>query len=171
MNKSIIKGAKKIACIAVMSATLIIGKFVLSFIPNVEVVTTLVICYAVVFGFDSVFATLVFCIIDNFIYPPSIDVTISYFLYWNLLAIISATLSRLNVNNKNAYLVLGIIMTFLFGVITSFFYSLFFGTPFFAIYLSGLVYYAIHMVSTLVFMLVGYTQLIKVLNRIKAKII
>ncbi len=169
MNKSIKNSAKVVARIALMSASLVAGKFALSFIPNVEVVTTLIIVYGVVFGYESVFATLIFCTLDIFIYPPSLDVIISYYIYFDLLAIISATMSNLEVENKYAYLVLGVFMTALFGVITSFFYSLLFGAPFFAVYLAGLLFYAVHIISTLVFMLVGFTPLVKILTKIKNK--
>ena len=48
-SSRIIFTAKKIAIIALMSSLLIVGKFTLSFIPNVEVVTTLVVCFSFVF--------------------------------------------------------------------------------------------------------------------------
>ncbi len=169
MNKTVKNSARTVARIALMSASLVAGKFALSFVPNVEVVTALIIVYGVVFGYESVFATLVFCTLDIFIYPPSLDVIISYYLYFDLLAIISATMSNLGVLNKYAYLALGVLMTALFGVITSAFYSLLFGTPFFAVYLSGLLFYAVHIISTLVFMLVGFTPLKNVLTKIKNK--
>ena len=170
MKVGFINGAKQIARIAVMSATLIVGKFALSFIPNIEVVTTLVIVYAFVFKYDCVFATLVFCTADAFIYPPTIDVIVSYFIYWNLLSILVSTLSELKVKNFSVYLVVGLIMTALFGVITSLLYSLFYGVNFFAIYVAGLYFYALQLVSTLVFMLVGFKPLTKVLLKIKQKI-
>ena len=160
------KSAKDIAYIAIMSAILIVGKFTLSFIPNVEIVTTLIICFSVVFKFKTVLATLIFCTLDIIIYPPSIDVIVSYFIYWNLLSIIASLMSFLNVKNKNAYIILGIVMTLLFGVITSLSFSLFFKTPFIAVYLAGLIFYAIQIVSTLVFMLIGFNPIIKILNKI-----
>ncbi|MBO5889141.1 MAG: hypothetical protein J6Q58_03270 [Clostridia bacterium] len=167
MNNKIVGSAKKIARIGVMSATLIVGKFALSFIPNVEVITTLIIVYGVVFGFESVFATLIFCTADVFIYPPSLDVIISYYVYFNSLSLLSATLSGIGIKNKSCYLAIAIVMTVLFGVITSFFYSLLFSVNFFGVYLAGLLYYAIHVVSTVVFMSVGFTPLKKILTKIK----
>ncbi len=169
MNNKVKNSAKVIARIALMSASLVAGKFALSFIPNVEVVTTLIIVYGVVFGFESVFATIVFCTLDIFIYPPSLDVIISYYIYFDLLAIISATMSNLGVKNKYVYLSLGVIMTALFGVITSAFYSLFFGTPFFAVYVAGLLYYAIHIIANVIFISIGFTPLKKVLTKVKNK--
>ena len=167
MERKFFNSAKRIARVAVMSATLIVGKFMLAFIPNIEVVTTLVVVFAFVFKYECVFATLVFCTADAFIYPPTIDVIISYFIYWNLLSILVATLSELKVEKFSVYLVVGLIMTALFGVITSLLYSLFYGVNFFAIYVAGLYFYALQIVSTLVFMLVGFKPLTKVLLKIK----
>ena len=72
--------AKRLALAGMMAALLIVGKYVLSFIPNVEVVTTLIICYSCIFGFDGVIATLIFCTADIFLYPPSLDVIVSYYI-------------------------------------------------------------------------------------------
>ena len=166
----IIFTAKKIALIALMASMLIVGKFALSFIPNVEVVTTLVICFAFVFKFDSVFATLVFCTADVLIYPPSLDVVISYFLYWNLLSLMIATMSSLNVKNEWVYFIVSLIMTLIFGVITSFFFSLLFKVNFFAVYIAGVYFYLIQIISTTVFMLVAFKPLTNTLEKIKSRI-
>ena len=164
------KGGKDVAITAVISAILVVSKFALSFIPNVEVVTTLVICFTFVFGFKGVFATFIFCTADILIYPPSIDVIISYYIYWDLLALIVVAFREFGVKNKNAYLILGLVMTLIFGAITSFFNHLFYGTPFLAVYLAGIYFYAIQLVSTLVFLGVGFTPIVKVLSRIEDKI-
>lgn len=169
-ENKIIFTAKKIAIISLTSAILIVSKFALSFIPNVEVVTTLIICFAFVFKYDSIFSTIVFCTADILIYPPSIDVIISYYIYWNLLSLIVATLSSLNIKNEWIYFTLSLIMTLLFGVITSFFFSLFYGVNFLAVYIAGVYFYLIHLISTTVFMLVAFNILTKTLENIKKKI-
>ena len=167
MKIDVKKGGKDLAFIAIMASLLIVGKFALSFIPNIEVVTTLVICFGVLFEFKILFATLVFCVVDIFIYPPSLDVIISYFIYWNLLSIIVSSLSYLKIENFNVYLIIGVSMTAFFGVITSFTTSVIMGLPFYAVYVSGLLYYALHVVSTLAFMLVGFKPIVKVLKNVE----
>ena len=164
-----VNSAKRIAFAGVMGATLVASKFALSFIPNVEVVTTLLVSFSFVFGFDGVVASLIFCTADVIIYPPSIDVIVSYYVYFNGLAILVAVLKELGVKNNLTYYILSVVSTAIFGVITSLFYSLFFGTPFIAIYLSGIVYYAIHVVSTAVFMFVGFKPVTNVLTKIKSR--
>ena len=152
-----------------MSATLIVGKFALSFIPNVEVVTLFIVLYSYVFGFESVFSTLVFCLVDTIIYPPSLDVVISYFIYFNLLAVIVATISSLNVKNQLVFIVVGTAMTAIFGVITSFFTSLIMSVNFAPVYLAGLYFYGIHVVSNAVILTFGFKPLSNVLLKIKTR--
>lgn len=162
-----LKSAKRLAFAGVMGALLVVGKFALSFIPNVEVVTTLLVAYCFVFGFDGVVSSLIFCTLDVIIYPPSIDVIVSYYIYWNLMAITVAVLKELGVKSFVPHFVTACVYTLLFGVLTSFFNSLFFGVPFGAVYVAGLYFYAIHLVSTTVFMLIGFKPITKLLERIK----
>lgn len=157
--------SKTIAQIAVMAALLIIGKFALQFVPNIEVVTTFVMVFAYVFGYKTIFATLVFCAIDTILYPLSLDVTVSYFIYWNLLAAVTAAARKLGAESLVVYLVIGLVMTFFFGVLTSFFYYLFFSVSFWAVYAAGLVFYVLHMFSTFVFLTVGFRPLTSTLNK------
>ena len=61
--------AKDIAYASVLSAVLIAGKFALSFLPNVEMISAIIILATIYFGIKiSLPAVLVFCIIDAFIY-------------------------------------------------------------------------------------------------------
>ena len=83
------------------------------------------------------------------------------------MAITIATLSKLKVKNFIPHFVTACVYTLLFGVITSFFNSLFFGVPFGAVYVAGLYFYAIHLVSTAVFMIIGFKPVTKVLEKIK----
>ena len=66
-NKGVI-GAKNVALIGIMAATIECGKLVLSFLPNVEVVTLLCAIYGYVFGWLGVVATLVFVCVEPLIW-------------------------------------------------------------------------------------------------------
>ena len=163
------KSAKRIAFSGVMGALLVVGKFALSFIPNVEVVTTLLVSFCFVFGFDGVVASLIFCTADVILYPPSLDVIVSYYIYWNLLAITVACLKELSVKNFIPYFITATLFTLFFGVLTSLFTSIFYGVNFIGVYLSGLYFYAIHLVSTAIFMIIGFKPVTKTLISIKEK--
>ena len=159
--------AKALVETAVMSAMLVAGKLALSFIPNVEVVTTLVIVFGVSFGFKAVAATLIFCTADMFLYAFSIDVAIAYFIYWDALAATAAIMSRLGIKAGYAYLILAFVGTLTFGVLTTLTFSLIYSAPFAPVYVAGLPFYAAQLLSSLVFMSVGFAPLCRVLCRIR----
>ena len=149
-----------------MSAMLVGGKLALSFIPNVEVVTTLTIVFGACFGFRAVPASLVFCTADMFLYAFSLDVAVSYYVYWPLLCLSAAVLSALKAKSLYVYLILALAGTLFFGVLTSLVFSLFYSVPFVPVYVAGLPFYAMQLVSALVFMLAGFDPLSKVLKKI-----
>lgn len=165
-NGKKVSPARAITETAVMSAMLVIGKLALSFIPNVEVVTTLTILFGVCFGLRAVAASVVFCTADMFLYAFSLDVAISYYLYWPLLCLSAAVLSALKVKSLYVYLIVALIGTLFFGLLTSLVFSLLYGVPFIPVYVAGLPFYAFQLVSSLVFMLVGFNPLTKVLKKL-----
>ncbi len=158
---------QKIASIAFMSAMLIGGKFALSFVPNVEVVTLFTVVFSYVFGYMTMIATFVFCTIDFLIYPTSIDVIIAYYIYWQLLAYVVA-LCRKKVSSPAFYTAVAVLGTFVFGVLTTATCAIFYKVNFFMWYASGIVFFAIHMISALVTVGVGFRPLTGVLSRLNA---
>ena len=60
--------AKGIALVGIMAATLECAKLVLSFLPNIEVVTLLCALYGYVFGIYGVIAVAVFVCIEPLIW-------------------------------------------------------------------------------------------------------
>lgn len=170
-NNPILVSSRHIVLVAMMSATLVAGKFALSFIPNVEIVTSLIIIYAFVFRWDAVGATLIFCTLDIILYPPSLDVVISYYIYWDALCLAVITLRSLGVTGEIPYLVTGIVMTALFGLLTTLMSHIVFGIPYWPMYLAGIPFYVTQILSTLVFMLFGFKPLTKLLTRLNASFI
>ena len=79
---------KDIALIGVMVATLEAAKLALSFLPNVELVTFLIILYTLFLGPKIIFALPIFILIEGFLYGFGIW-WIGYFYVWPLLALIT----------------------------------------------------------------------------------
>lgn len=165
-----VTASKHITLIAVCAATLVVGKLALSFIPNIEVVTTLIVVYAYVFGCDALGATTVFCALDIIIYPPSLDVIISYFIYWNALAGVIILIKALGANREYAFIAAAVAMTALFGLLTSFMAHVVLGLPFLPTYLAGIPFYVAQIISTLVFMSVGFNPLRRCLEKVRTGI-
>ena len=109
---------RRLVLIGLMAATLEVGKFTLSFLPNVEVVTLLCALFGYVFGGAGVIATLVFIAIEPLIYGFGTWI-ISYCLYWPMVAIIFVLLGRANVRNRVILTGVAVILSAWFGVLTS----------------------------------------------------
>ena len=58
---------KEIALMGILSALLIIGQVALGFLPNIEVVTLLVIAYTLVFGKKVFFIIYIFVLVEGLI--------------------------------------------------------------------------------------------------------
>ena len=109
---------KTIATVGVMAATLECGKLVLSFLPNIEVVSILTALYGCVFGWAGVLASFIFVMIEPLIWGFG-PWFITYLIYWPLLAFVFMRLGRRKIENR--WLILAIIfgMTVGFGVLSS----------------------------------------------------
>ena len=109
---------RRLVLIGLMAATLEVGKFVLSFLPNVEVVTLFCALFGYVFGGAGVIATFVFIAIEPLIYGFGTWI-ISYCLYWPMVAIIFMLLGRANVRNRVILTGIAVLLTAWFGILTS----------------------------------------------------
>jgi hypothetical protein len=87
--------ATRLTLIAVLAATLTAGKTALAFIPNVEIVTLLLILFGVVFGWRiSLPAALIFCTLEIFIWGFFPVYVLLYFIYWPLLTWLADVFGR-----------------------------------------------------------------------------
>ena len=75
---------KDIALIGIMSAILITVQVALSFLPNIELVSLLIILYTLVFGRKTLYIIYVFVIVEGMIYGISLW-WINYLYIWTLL--------------------------------------------------------------------------------------
>lgn len=147
---------KDIVLTGLAAALLSAGKQALASIPNIEVVTLFIMLYAACFKPQIAFvATAVFIFIEIFIWGFNTWV-FAYLIHWNLLALFTFFLARVfKIKNRFVYLAYTIVMTALFGVLTSFIDALVgwaktglsFATLFTAIYLRGIYFYIVHVVG------------------------
>ena len=172
-NKKIIK---EIVLIAMFSALLSGGKLALMVIPNIEIVTILIILYGFAFGPKiSISATLIFCTLETFLFGFS-TWTIAYFIHWPLLAIVSSVAGFFKLDKTFVYVIIGGVMTILFGVCSSaidalissqraninFFYI------FSIIYMRGIYFYLAQVFSNIIFIAVGFPVLSKLFQKAKS---
>lgn len=174
--------AEYVVKVAVMAAMLTALKFALSFVPNVEVVTLLVMVYAAVFGAAYVVpAVVVFCSVEMAIYGVGSWV-ILYYVYWPLLALASCAVFRLKTDTTIRIVVSAIfaaIMSAFFGVLSACCDTLFVAVGFpgldlasywVAYYIRGLTFDAVHAVSNLFVAGFLFVPLCSVAERIKRNV-
>lgn len=147
--------AEYVVKVAVMSAMLTALKFALSFIPNVEVVTLLIMVYAAVFGaVYTLPAVCVFCAVEVAIYGFGSWVLL-YFVYWPALALLCCALFRRR-HSLLVAVVAAAVMSALFGVLSACTDTLFvavgfpgpeLGAYWVAYYVRGLYFDLVHVVS------------------------
>lgn len=116
-SKEIFK-AQTVALVGIMAATLTCGKLALSFLPNIEVVTLLCALYGYVFGIYGVIAATIFVCIEPLIYGLG-SWFITYIIYWPMVALVFALLSRKGEERRLVFTLIALGMTVGFAVISS----------------------------------------------------
>ena len=109
---------KTIATVGVMAATLECAKLVLSFLPNIEVVSILTALYGYVFGWAGVLASFIFVMIEPLIWGFG-PWFITYLIYWPLLAFVFMCLGKRKIENRWVILAIIFGLTVGFGVLSS----------------------------------------------------
>jgi len=151
------------------------AKFVLSWIPNVEIVTLLIAVFAYSYGLEYAMpAATVFSFTEILLYGFGYWV-ISYFIHWNALVFAVCILKYKGVKSEYIYTFAIAIITFLFGLLSSFIdVSLSggfknFGERFLTYYIAGTVFYIIHIASNSVLMIILFKPLTDIALKMKER--
>ena len=168
---------KDIVLTALAAALLSAGKQALASIPNVEVVTLLIMLYAACFKPQIAFAaTAVFILIECFIWGIHTWV-IAYLIHWNFVAFATFMLARIfKIKNRFVYFGFTILVTACFGVLTTLIDSLVaagrgknFAKVFALVYVRGIYYYVIHVVGNAVFNITLFAPMRALLDKLMIK--
>ncbi len=183
------KSIKDITLTAILAATILGGKYALAFVPNVEIVTLMIMVYAYVFGAKITLAdTLIFVTAEIIIFGFNTWV-IAYLIYWPMLAILSSLAAKLVLSRHDAasrestparlltlavYVSLAVICTAMFGVISSVVDAVAgyaktgfsFEKLFLTIYLRGVTFYLIHVISNSIIVASCFLPLSKLLCKL-----
>ncbi len=155
-----------IVLIAFLSAILVVSKEALSIIPNVEVVTLLLIVYTKLLGYKkTLYITFIFTTIQAIIYPPHTWI-ITYYLVWPLL-VLGASLILKTTNSSFVLAIYAAIFGLSFGAFDSLILSILYGPhTFIPIWLRGLSWDLIHGFSNYLTVLLLYEPLKKNLRKL-----
>ncbi|MDE6372594.1 MAG: hypothetical protein K2L61_03510 [Clostridia bacterium] len=150
-----------------MAATLEGGKFALSFIPNVEIVTLLCAVYGYVFGFYGIIATYIFVGIETLIWGANTWV-VTYLIHWDCVSFVFMLLGKFRIQSRLIATATAVMLTVAFGVLSSlvdtglltgFFDN--FWKRFAIIYTRGIVFYITQIVCNLLLFLIVFTPFVK----------
>ena len=153
---------------ALLAATIIVLKEALTFLPNIEVVTLLIMIITMTFNLsDALLITLVYVITETILYGFGIH-TIPYIFVWFLIVFITYVL-RKSINNY----IKASILSFMFGLL----FDLPFSIPFFILsvntgisyLLNGAVCSVVHALGNFILMVLLYDVLIKKFKELHAR--
>jgi len=169
---------KDIVLTALAAALLSAGKQALASIPNVEVVTLLIMLYAACFKPQIAFiATAVFIVIECFIWGIHTWV-LAYIIHWNFVAFATFLLSRVfKVKNRFIYLAFTILVTASFGVLTTLIDAIIgagrtgrsFSLIFTVTYMRGIYFYIVHVVGNAAFNITLFAPMRDLLDKLMIK--
>ena len=129
-NNVFLKTSKECSYVALFLALTIGIQFALSFIPGVELVTLLFICYSFVFGLRrSIVCATCFSLLRTIIFGFFPNVVILYLIYYNLLVTIFSLLGKALSPSKHLLIIVAVAVvctaffTLLDCIITPLFFS------------------------------------------------
>lgn len=169
---------KKLVLIALLGASLNAFKLVLMYVPNVEVVTLLIVTYTYAFGLSTgFFSTMVFCTIEGFIWGFNPTWIFSYYIHWGFLSLAAYFLKLMKIRKPIFIALIIAFVTSLFGVQSTFMYYLTGGAVgksgwqarYIATYLAGATFYIVQVVSNFVILLFAFKPVCSFLGRMNAK--
>lgn len=157
MNK-----CKEIVLIALLSAILVISKELLAFLPNIELVTFLLIMYSKHFKLEnSLMIANVFCLLQMVLYGIG-EWTPIYFFVWNGLVFISYHFKRLK---RDSYALLAACFGLTFGFFFALPYLFFSLESMLAYWIKGLFFDLIHGIGNYLMVMILYDATDSWMNR------
>lgn len=156
----------RLVLIAFLSTILIISKEALSVIPNVELVTLLLILYTNILGLKTtIYITFIFTTVQALIYPPHLWI-ITYYLIWPILVIATYLLNKIN-NDYHKFALLGAVFGLSFGAFDSLILSFVYGFhAYIPIWIRGLPWDLVHGLSNYITILILYSPLKRTLEKL-----
>ena len=155
---------KDITQIAILSASLTAGKLVLSVVPNIEIVTFLLITFTVLFGFRKAMITsLIFVTTDVLLYGFGTWI-LGYYFVWPLLIVLTHFLSKIS-HSEYVFASLAGAFGLCFGLLFAMVESIFYGVEYGVVYwIRGIPFDIIHGLSNFIIVLILFKPLTKTIK-------
>lgn len=158
----------QIVTIGVLSAILLVGQLGLAFLPNIEIVSTLIILYTKIYKKQVFSIILIFVLLEGIIFGFGIW-WISYLYIWNILALIVLIFQK--IDSAVLWAVISGIFGLLFGALCAIPY-LISGGPgaAFAYWSAGIPYDILHCCGNFALTLILYKPLLGLLKYLQSTI-
>ena len=162
------KVANKLVLYAMCAALVVVSNELLAFLPNVELVTFLLMMYSLYFDLKgSIMIAVLFCFIQTLLYGVGIW-TLMYFIVWPLLVFVTSCLKKQLNNYHRCALFSG-----MFGLCFGFLFSI----PYFLIslkmgwiyFLKGIPFDLIHGIANYIIMIFLYEKMSKIFFQLKER--
>ncbi len=154
--------------LGMLTAVLEAGKMALNYLPNIEVVTLLLILYSITLGWKTIYVAVVFTILECFVWGFGLW-TISYFYIWPGLVILVCLCKKQQ--GMWFWSIFSGMFGLFFGAFCSIVYLFFGGIgTVFAKWVSGIPFDLIHCAGNFVLMLVLYHPLLALLKKLNQMI-
>ncbi|MEG2634308.1 MAG: hypothetical protein RSA97_06900 [Oscillospiraceae bacterium] len=156
----------EIASVGVSAAMLLGVQIVLAPLPNIELVSLLVICFTKAFGRRALYIIYTFALLEGLVYGFGIWF-LTYLYVWTVLYLVVRVLSELD--NSLVWAIIAAIYGISFGTLTSipyFFIGGFSGGI--AYIVSGAMFDLLHCAGNFVSVLILYRPVIHVLNKVES---
>lgn len=161
---------KKIVFASLCACICVVSKEMLSFLPNIELVTFLLMIFSLVFPFSfSLTVSIIFNLIEIMLYGVGIW-NFAYFIAWPLLVILTYVFKNTLSKSKDRMALCAGLFGLSFGTLCAIPY-LFIGGfhTFFAYILSGLLFDIVHMTGNYIIMLLLFEPVYKLMQRINTQ--
>lgn len=161
--------AKEIVIIGIMVATLEAAKTALAVLPNIELVTFLLIVYTLVFGRKTIAAAFAFVGVECLVWGMGLWV-INYLYVWPLLVLIVQVVHRTGCRSALAYAVVSGAFGFGFGALCAIPY-LVIGGPGMMLswWVAGIPFDLLHGISNFILCLVLFRPILRALEKAEAR--
>ncbi len=159
------KSTKKIVMIALYSASLVALKMALMWLPNVELVTFLMIIYGLTLPFDmTIMISFIFVLIEALIWGVG-DWVIGYIWIWPLWVVLVYLMKPLLQERRYGWAIVSGLWGFLFGVLFALNHGLLYGFNYsFVYWLKGINFDLIHVISNYIVTLILFQPVLNLLK-------
>lgn len=159
----------RIVNIAVMAAILLVAQVSISFIPNIELVSFLIIVYTLHDAKSTKWCILIFVLVEGLIYGFH-TWWITYLYIWYILYFL-VLLSKKHTNNKLYYSVLSGFFGLFFGTLSAIPYFIMLGFAGGVAYIiAGIPFDLAHCIGNFVLCFLLFTPMNKIMSQIKNKL-